>query len=129
MTLPPPSSSGTSSTGLDPNVAGALAYVLGPITGVLFLVLEKESRFVRYHAAHSIAVSLVLIVASIALSILSGVLAFIPVLGWLVATLLSVGLGFGSFVLWLLLMWQAFQGREWSLPITGPLAQRMVGAA
>ncbi|HEX5831975.1 MAG TPA: DUF4870 domain-containing protein [Gemmatimonadaceae bacterium] len=129
VTLPPPSSSGTSSTGLDPNVAGALAYLLGPLTGILFLVLEKENRFVRYHAAHSIAVGIVLIIASVALAILSGVLAFIPFLGWLVATLLSVVLGFGSLVLWLLLMWQAFQGREWSLPIAGPIANRIVGVA
>ncbi len=47
----------TSSTGLAPNVAAALSYILGPITGVLFLVLEKENRFVRFHAAQSITVA------------------------------------------------------------------------
>ena len=47
----------TTSTGLAPHVAGALAYVLGPITGVVFLVIEKDNRFVRFHAAQSIAVS------------------------------------------------------------------------
>ena len=114
-----------SSTGLTPNVAAALAYVLGPITGVLFLVLEKQSRFVRFHAAQSITVGVALIALSIALSILSTVLAFIPVLGWIVAILLSLGLGLGSFVLWILLMWRAWQGREWETPVAGSFARRM----
>ena len=115
----------TSTTGLAPNVAAALAYVLGPITGVLFLVLEKQNRFVRFHAAQSITVGVALIALSIALSILSTVLAFIPVLGWIVAILLSLGLGLGSFVLWILLMWRAWQGREWETPIAGSFARRM----
>lgn len=121
-----PHSTATTSTGLQPNVAGALAYVLGIITGVAFLVLEKENRFVRFHAAQSIAVSLIMIALSIALSILSGVLAFIPILGWIVAILLSLGLGLGSFVLWLYLMWSAFQGREWQAPIASGFARKMM---
>ena len=80
----------TPTTGLAPNVAGALSYILGPITGVLFLVLEKENRFVRFHAAQSITTGLVLVALSIALSLLSTVLAFVPVLGWIVALLLAV---------------------------------------
>src|SRR5689334_17289909 len=78
MTNPPDSSvsTTTTSTGLSANVAGALSYLLGFITGIVFLVLEKQNRFVRFHAAQSIAVSVAIIVLSIALSILSGVLAF-----------------------------------------------------
>lgn len=112
-------------TGLSPNVAGALAYLLGPITGVLFLVIEKENRFVRFHAAQSIAVGLVLIALSIGFSLLGTVLAFIPVLGWIAALLLTVVLGFGSLALWLLLMWRASQGAEWELPVAGGLARRI----
>ena len=120
-----PATTSSTSTGLAPNVAGALAYVLGPITGVLFLVLEKENRFVRFHAAQSITVGIALIALSIALSILSTVLAFIPVLGWIVAILLSLGLGIGSFVLWIMLMWRAWQGREWETPVGGSFARRI----
>jgi uncharacterized membrane protein len=116
----------TPTTGLAPNVAGALAYILGPITGVLFLVIEKENRFVRFHAAQSITVGIVLIALSIALSVLGTLLAFIPVLGWIAALLLTLGIGFGSFVLWLLLMWRASQGQEWEVPIAGGLARRIV---
>ena len=121
----PATTTDTSSTGLSPNVAAALSYVLGPITGVLFLVLEKQNRFVRFHAAQSITVGVALIALSIALSILSTVLAFIPVLGWIVAILLSLALGLGSFVLWILLMWRAWQGREWETPVAGSFARRI----
>ena len=113
-------------TGLAPHVAGALAYILGPITGVLFLVIEKENRFVRFHAAQSITVGIVTIALYIALSLLGTVLAFIPVLGWIVALLLTLVIGFGTFVLWLLLMWRAFQGKEWEVPIAGGFARRIV---
>jgi uncharacterized membrane protein len=116
----------TPSTGLAPNVAGALAYLLGPITGVLFLVIEKENRFVRFHAAQSITVGIVTIALAIGLSLLGSVLAFIPVLGWIAALLLTLVLGFGSFVLWLLLMWRASQGKEWEVPVAGAFARRLV---
>jgi uncharacterized membrane protein len=121
------SSVATSSSGLAPNIAGALAYVLGIITGVIFLVIEKENRFVRFHAAQSIAITLVLTVVSIGLSILSTALVFVPILGWIVAFLLSVGLLFATFVLWVLLMWRAYQGREWELPVAGGIARKMMG--
>jgi uncharacterized membrane protein len=127
MTMPGDSTAGgPTSTGLPANVAGALAYVLGPITGILFYVLEKDNRFVRFHAAQSIAVSLVLIAISIVLGILGAVLAFIPIVGWLIAMLLSFGLSIVSLVLWLFLMWQAFQGIEWEAPFAGVLARRML---
>jgi uncharacterized membrane protein len=127
----PTGSTGTPTTAgsgsLAPNVAGALAYVLGAITGVIFFVLEKENRFVHFHAAQSIAVSVVLIVISIGLSVLSSALVFVPLLGLIVAFLLSVGLFFATFVLWVLLMWRAYQGREWEAPIAGGIARKMIG--
>ncbi|HEY9425938.1 MAG TPA: DUF4870 domain-containing protein [Gemmatimonadaceae bacterium] len=116
-----------SSTGLTPNVAGALAYLLGPITGILFFLLEKENRFVRYHAAQSITLGLLWIALSVVFSVLSGMLVMVPVLGWLVALLLSVVFGLGGFFLWLFLMWRAFQGREWESPIAGPMARKLAG--
>jgi len=114
------------SMGIAPNVGGALAYVLGPITGVVFYVLEKENRFVRFHAAQSITVGVVVIALSIALSILGTVLAMVPVLGWIVALLLSLGVSVASFVLWLMLMWKAYNGIEWESPIAGSLARKLV---
>ena len=119
----------TTSTGLTANIAGLLAYVLGPFTGVLFLVIEKENRFVRFHAAQSVAVSLAIIALSIAFSIMSAVLAVVPILGWIVALLAGLVFGLVTFVLWIVLMLRAFQGREWEVPVVGRYARRYVTPA
>ena len=119
----------TTSTGLTANIAGLLAYVLGPFTGVLFLVIEKENRFVRFHAAQSVAVSLAIIALSIAFSIMSAVLAVVPILGWIVALLAGLVFGLVTFVLWIVLMLRAFQGREWEAPIVGRFARSFVTSA
>lgn len=117
------------STGISANVAGLLAYVLGPLTGVLFLVIEKENRFVRFHAAQSIAVGLALIALSIAFSILSAVVAVVPILGWIVALLAGLVFALLTFVLWIVLMLRAFRGREWEVPVVGRYARRYVTPA
>jgi uncharacterized membrane protein len=113
-----------SSTGLAPNVAGALAYVLGPITGIAFIVMEKQSRFVRFHAMQSTLVWIALIVVNVVLNVFNAVLARIPFIGWLFA--LGIGLVFGlaCLALWLAMMFQAYQGREWELPIVGEHARK-----
>ena len=114
------------STGLDQNIAGLLSYVLGPLTGLVFFLLEKENRFVRFHAAQSIAVSCAMFVLGIALAIVGSILGLVPVLGWIGTMLLSVGVWLVTFVLWLVLMWQAYQGKEWEAPFVGVFARRMV---
>ena len=126
---PDPARAQSTSTGLATNVAGLLSYVLGPITGILFLVLEKENRFVRFHAAQSVAVGVALIIASIVLTVLSTVLAFIPILGWIIATIAGLGFSLLTFVLWLVLMYKAFQGEEWEAPIVGKYARQYVTPA
>lgn len=117
-----------SSTGLAPNLAGALSYLLMPLTGVVFFVIEKESRFVRFHAAQSIVVGLGLIAANIVLAILGAVLSAVPLLGWLIATLLSLAFMFASFVLWVVLLFRAFQGSEWEVPVAGDYARKLLAS-
>jgi len=109
-------------SGLAPNLAGLLAYLVMPLTGILFLMLEKRDPFVRFHAAQATVVGAVLVVAWVALSVLS----MVPFVGWLVGLLASIALGFGGFVLWLFLMFQAFSGKEWELPWAGAQARRMM---
>ncbi len=124
MTAPnTPSSGGTTSTGLTPNVAGALAYLLGPITGILFLVVEKENQFVRFHAMQSTVLSIAWIIVSFGLRFFVSV----PMIGWIVGLLLSFVMGLAGFILWLLLMWKAFQGQEWELPMVGAFARKQLG--
>ena len=64
-------------TGLDSNVAGALAYLFGALTGIVFYVLEPEDEFVRFHASQSIVVSVGFFVLAFATSILTTVLGLL----------------------------------------------------
>jgi len=122
-----PNYSTVTTTGIEPNVAAALSYILGLITGIVFLILEKQNRYVRFHAAQSVAVSVLIIIFSIGVSLVSGVLVFIPVLGWIAVFLLTTGLAVLTFVLWLVLMFKAYQGEEWELPFAGGLARPIIG--
>jgi uncharacterized membrane protein len=114
---------GTTATAeLSHNVAGLLCYVAWFITGILFLILAPYSRqpFVRFHAFQSILASAALFVAWMIIS----VFALIPVAGpYLSAALFSL-YGLATFVLWLVLMVQAYQGKKWKLPVIGDLAER-----
>jgi uncharacterized membrane protein len=97
------------------NLMGAASYLLGFITGIIFLLIEKQSKFVRFHAMQSTILFGGVFVVNI-------VLGFIPFLGWLVGLLLS----FASFVLWIVLMWKAFQGETYKLPVVGDLADQQL---
>lgn len=104
-----------SSTGLDQNIAGLLCYLLGFLTGILFLVLEKENKFVRYHAFQSIIVS-------VAIFIISMVLTAIPVFGWMIGILLSPV----SLIIWIFLMVKAYQNTWYKFPMAGDIAMKQV---
>lgn len=105
-----------SSTGLDPKLAGVFCYLLGWISGVVFLVIEKQSDDVRFHAFQSVATFGALFV----LSIVAGV---IPIIGGLVSVLLApVGL-----ILWIVLMVKAWQGERFKLPLVGDWAEQQAG--
>ncbi len=115
-------------SGLAPNVAAALSYVLGLITGIIFVILEKDNDYVRFHAFQSIIYSLAWIVVSIAWSILMTILGFIlPVLGFIIellGTLFLLVVGLGGFVLWIILIIKAYQGQRFKLPVIGDMAER-----
>lgn len=112
-------------TGLDTNVAGALSYILGALTGILFLVIDGHRPFVRFHAMQAITVTVGMVVLSIALMVVGAVLAVVPILGWLIGLLLSLGLSAGGLVLWLYLMYRAWQGDEWEVPVAGKWARQL----
>lgn len=103
--------------GIDQNIEGVLCYVLGFLTGIIFLVLEKENNFVRFHAFQSIVVFFTLFV-------LNFIIGFIPVIG-----LLSVAISLLGLVLWVFLMVKAFQGEMYKLPWAGDIAEKQVTKA
>ena len=100
------------STGFDANVAAALSYLVGFVTGIIFLLVEKDNRFVRFHAMQS-----TLLFAGIVL--IDIVLKLVPILGGLVVIFVVIPL---SAALWLLLMYKAYQGEEYKLPLVGQMA-------
>lgn len=115
------------STGLDQNLAGALTYLFGFITGIIFLVIEKKSPFVRFHAAQSTFLWGLVFVVMIGISILSMIASAIPAIGWILGILfflVSLGLAFGSFILWIFLMYKAYSGEEWEFPWAGRQARQ-----
>jgi uncharacterized membrane protein len=115
-------------TGLTRNIAGALAYSLGIITGILFLVLEpyRRDRFVRFHAFQSIFYFVFAVVFSIAWSIVVGILMHIS--GWIifVSFPLRMIISLAMFGLWLYLMFQAYNEREFRIPVLGAIAGKQV---
>lgn len=112
---------GKTSMGLEPNVAGLLCYLLGWVTGLIFLLLEKENEFVRFHAMQSIITFGGLTVIYIVLSILG----IIPFIGILFVILLYI-LGLLGFVLWIVLMVKAYQGVRYKLPWAGEQAEKYI---
>lgn len=99
-------------TGLKKNTAGALAYVLGPITGIIFLILEKDP-YVKFHAMQSIVVFVVLFVLQWVLGLTIILLVLVPLVGIL------------AFVLWLMCIYKAWMGVEWEVPILGKIARKL----
>lgn len=100
-----------STTGLKPNVAGLLCYLAGWITGIIFVVIEQENRFVRFHAMQSIVVFGTLTVAT-------ALLTWIPYVGGFFGAVIGI-LGF---VLWIVLMVKAYQGESYKIPLAGEIA-------
>jgi uncharacterized membrane protein len=120
---PPPYTPQPAASGMTDNVASALCYALGFITGILFLVLApyNQNRNVRFHAFQSIFLNIGVFVFSFALSILLGIFHF---LGAIFGLFLVPLIWLGFFILWLYLMFSAYQNKKVVLPIIGPLAQQ-----
>jgi len=100
-------------TGLDENVAGLLCYVLGWVSGIVFLILEPKNKFVRYHAIQSIIVFGAITIASF-------ILSWIPFIGVFLGWALSVL----AIILWIVLMVKAYQGKKYKLPVSGNMAEK-----
>ena len=104
---------GTTDTGIKPNIAALLAYFLWFISGLVFLLIEKKNKFVRFHAMQSI-------VAFGSLFVVLWVLGMLPVVGGLLSGVLYIfWVG-----LWVVLMVKAYQGEKFKLPWAGEIAEK-----
>ena len=122
-----PTPTPAASSGMGNNVAGALCYFFGWITGVIFLLIEpyKNDKTVRFHAFQSIFFNVALIAVYIAFFILSFVLTAIH-LGILMLPLYLI-LIVGVFACWLFLMFKAYNNQTFKLPLVGEFAAKQAG--
>ncbi|GGA49138.1 hypothetical protein GCM10007416_22830 [Kroppenstedtia guangzhouensis] len=104
-----------SSVDLDPKVAAVLSYLLGWVSGLIFLLLEKENRFVRFHAAQSI-------VTFGSLTLLNLVAGVIPILGGIIHFLIWPV----TLILWIVLMVKAYQEEWYRLPVAGEISEKLL---
>jgi uncharacterized membrane protein len=115
---------GKTSTGMQANIAGLLCYAVGWVTGLVFFLIEKENKFVRFHAMQSMIVFGALFILQIVVGMFMGILAMIhlgiliPLFNGLVALV--------SLVLWVVLMIKAYQGEKFKLPIAGDIAEKNI---
>ncbi|MBV8630864.1 MAG: zinc-ribbon domain-containing protein [Silvibacterium sp.] len=121
---PPVAISPAGTSGLQENVAGLLSYLLGWLTGIIFLLIDKRP-FVRFHAAQSIVVFGALTIIRIILSF-----AFLGggVIGYSIWGLLSTLIWVLGLILWIVLMVMAYQGKMFEVPIAAPIAKNIAGS-
>lgn len=125
-----PTPTPAASTGMSNNVAGLLCYVVGWITGLIFLLIEpyKNDKFVRFHAFQSIFFNISLIGVYIAVFILSIILGFITKgLSILIMGPVMLLVWLGILATWIFLMIKAYNNQTFKLPIIGDLAAKQAG--
>ena len=107
--------------GLDENIAAALSCILTFVSGLIVLILEKENKFVRFHAMQSTLFGLAVLILRFAL----GILSYIPLLGW-IAALANWLAGVLVVVVALYLAYSAYKSQEFKLPVIGDIAWQQV---
>jgi len=106
--------------GMEENIEGALCYVLGFVTGIVFLILEKDNKFVKFHAMQSIIIFL-------ALTVLGVIISSMMFMSWGLFGMLSTLIWLLELILWLVLMLKAYQHEMFKLPIIGEIAAKQAG--
>src|ERR1041384_1771895 len=118
------STAGKSSTGLDANIAALISYLAGWVSGLIFFLIEQESRFVRFHAMQSILLNVAIVALLIVVNIFGVILAMMR-LG-LILVLLWPIVGLALLAAWIFCIIKAYQGQEFKLPLIGDMAAKIV---
>jgi uncharacterized membrane protein len=114
---------GPTTINMEPNVAAGLSYLTW-VAGLIFFLIEKQNRFVRFNAMQELLLTAAAVVFGIAINIISAILAFaVPVLGLVIGFLAWI-VWIGFFVLWLIAIINAFQGKYFKIPLIGDYAER-----
>ncbi|MFP4654595.1 MAG: DUF4870 domain-containing protein [Methanohalobium sp.] len=100
---------------LNENIVGLLCYLGFWLTGVLFLLIENNNKFVQFHALQSFLTFL-------PLTLFIFLVAWVPFVGWLLAEFV----GFGVLLIMLILAFQAYRGSKFRLPFVGNIAYNYI---
>ncbi|MEP7037552.1 MAG: DUF4870 domain-containing protein [Acidobacteriota bacterium] len=114
---------GKSALGLDGNVTALIGYII-PLVALILVFMEKDNKFVRFHSIQSLLYSVAITIVMIALVIFSVMLAFISgtlaTLFSLIWLLIWLGVLAGA----LFLAYKAYQGQMFKLPVIGDMADK-----
>lgn len=132
MQNPPPVQTTKSSTGMDENIAALLSYVFGWLSGLIFFLIEKDSRLVRFHAMQSILLNVMIAVLGIVLWIVTFILVlvgtqlpgFLGAILSLLVTLIWIIFSVGLLIAWVMCLVKAFQSQYFKLPVIGNFAEK-----
>lgn len=112
------------SSGLAPNIASLLCYVCTIITGIVFLVIEKENKEVKFHAWQAIILGAASIIVNIGLSVIGAILGTISGALAAIIGILSPLVALTILVAWVICMVKAYQGQHFKLPVLGDIAEK-----
>ena len=116
--------------GIEPNIAGLLCYLISVIAGVVFLVIEKENKFIRFHAIQSIILGCGFVAAYFAIIILDAVFENIPILGFFIGLVLGLVyflLGPAFAIITIIMMIKSYGNETFKLPVIGDIAAKKAG--
>jgi uncharacterized membrane protein len=113
---------------LPEKLAGAVAYFVLPAIVFLLIPPYSKNRFVRFHSFQCLGVCLAGLVLGASLRVAGYLLFFIPAFGRLFFLLVSMLVGLGFFVIWVVLIVKALQGEKFKLPLVGVFAERQTAA-
>ncbi len=103
------------SLGVDENIEGFLTYLLLWITGIVFLVVEKDNKFVRFHAMQST-------ITFLGLTILDLIFLYVPLIGRALTVIVDITI----LITWLICMIEAYLGEKFKLPVIGDLSEELL---
>ncbi len=127
-----PIGGGREGTGLTSNLASLLCYLVGPplpcipLTGIIFLIIERQDEDVRFHAWQSVIMSASYILLLISLKIIAAIMGYMAGVLYFLVDLFVWILIPVTFVLWVVCMVKAYQGERWRIPVIGDVAAKQL---
>jgi uncharacterized membrane protein len=114
-------------TGLPRNIAAGLANIFPLVGGVVFLVLERRDRFVRFYAVQSILLGAVAVLVWMSIELVNFIFSHIPLIGGFLGMVMGGAnrvFSLAWFVVYVVVIVKAFMGKEWEIPYLGQVARR-----